>query len=395
MKKPANISVLVIPSWYPPLGGEFFREHSIALTKAGLTVNVLAGIETGISQRPKDFLFNWHTTANQLDGINEKHRIIRRIPLLQQANAHRWVTAVVKMFADYVKHHPLPDIVQAHSSMWAGLAAAKIRKKWGTPYVITEHRGRFTGQGAMAQNLIREWHKPLLEEAFGGAKHIVSVSTSLQHKITEICPQSYSKLSVIPNMTDTDFFIPPDRKSKTDKPFRFLCVTHLEHLKGVDILLHAYAGLQNNHAQANSLVIAGSGAERAKLEALTLQLGLKNKVSFTGRLGRTEVLQQMQDADAFVLPSRFEAFGIVLIEAIACGLPLVATDSGGPGDIVNNDTGLMCKAGNAADLMRAMQEMINCQKEYEPRKIRQHCVATYSRDAVVSQYVKLYEALLR
>ncbi len=395
MNKPANISILVIPSWYPPLGGEFFREHCIALAKAGLTVNVLAGIETGISQRPKDFLFNWHTTANQLAGINENHRIIRRIPLLQQANVHRWVNAMVKMFANYVEHHPFPDLLQVHSSMWAGLAAAKIKQQWGTPYVITEHRGRFTGQGQMAQNLIREWHKPLLKEAFGEAGRIVSVSDSLQNKITEICPQSRNKLSVIPNMTDTVFFVPTDGKSNTDKPFRFLCVTHLEHLKGVDVLLNAFAGLQSSNAQPSCLVIAGSGVEREKLEALTRQLGLKNKVSFTGRLGRTEVLQQMQDADAFVLPSRFEAFGIVLIEAMACGLPLVATDSGGPRDVVNPDIGLMCKAGDASDLMRTMQEMINRHKDFEPLNIRQHCVATYSRDAVVSQYVKLYEALLR
>ena len=393
MKHPANISVLVIPSWYPPLGGEFFREHSIALAEAGLKVNVLAGIETGIRQRPKDFLFRWHTTVNQNDGINEKIRFVRRIPLLQKVNAQRWVSAVVNMFSDYHKQHPLPDLLQAHSSMWAGLAAAKIKQKWGIPYVITEHRGRFTGQGQMAQKLIKDWHKPLLAEAFDEAKHIVSVSASLHDTIKEISPQSSNKLSVIPNMTDTDFFVPYNRQTKADKPFRFLCVTHLEHLKGIDVLLNAFAGLQSHDAQPSQLMIAGSGVERARLVALCHSLGLKESVVFAGRLSRKEVLMQMQDADAFVLPSRFEAFGIVLIEAMACGLPLIATSSGGPADIVKHNTGMMCKPGNADDLMGAMQQMINHHHDFDRAKIRLHCLERYSREAVSAQYVKLYQSM--
>jgi glycosyltransferase involved in cell wall biosynthesis len=393
MKETENISILVIPSWYPPRGGEFFREHSIALAQAGLKVHVLAGIETGIRKHTSDFFLQKGTHTNHLNDITETRRFLRRIPMLEQANARRWVNIMVKMFADYAAHHPLPDLVQTHSSMWAGLAAARIKQRWGTPYVITEHRGRFTGEGQMAQKLIKDWHKPLLAEAFDEAKHIVSVSASLHDKIKEISPQSSNKLSVIPNMTDTDFFVPAGHKSSQDKIFRFLCVTHLEHLKGIDVLLHAFAGLQTSKAQASRLVIAGSGVERARLETLCDSLGLKDKVVFTDRLSRKEVLKQMQDADALVLPSRFEAFGVVLIEAMACGLPVIATNSGGPGDIVKHDTGMMCKPGNADDLMGAMQQMINHHHDYDRQKIRLHCLERYSREAVSAQYVKLYQSM--
>jgi glycosyltransferase involved in cell wall biosynthesis len=394
MRDTKNISILVIPSWYPPRGGEFFREHSIAMAQAGLKIHVMAGIETGIRKHTSDFFLQNGTHTNHLNEITETKRFLRRLPMLEQANARRWVNSMVKMFADYAAHSPLPDLVQTHSSMWAGLAAARIKQRWGIPYMITEHRGRFTGEGQMAQKLIKDWHKPLLAEAFDQAKHIVSVSASLHDKIKEICPQSSNKLSVIPNMTDTDFFVPAGHKNSSGDIFHFLCVTHLEYLKGIDVLLHAFAGLQASKAQASRLVIAGSGVERARLEALCYSLGLKDHVVFTGRLGRKEVLEQMQQADALVLPSRFEAFGIVLIEAMACGLPVIATNSGGPADIVKHDTGLLCKPGNTADLTRALQQMINHHESFDRAKIRLHCQERYSKEAVSRQYFNLYQSMM-
>ncbi len=387
------MNILVIPSWYPPIGGEFFREHSIALAKAGLNVHVLAGIEIGMTKHPGKFLFKWDAKTNMSEGVTETKRFIRRIPLLNKQNALLWTGAIMNMYDQYIENNPHPDLIQTHSCMWAGLAAARIKKKWGTPFVITEHRGRFTGIGPMARKLIKAWHKPLLSEAFQFADHIVTVSNSLQRTIKHIYPKSSIKLSVIPNMTDTDYFIPAAQVSSKEAAFTFLCVTHLEQLKGIDMLIHAFSILQGSTKQETRLIIAGGGPKKKQLHRLRKKLNLENTVLFTGPLQREAVLQHMQQADALILPSHHEAFGIVLIEAMACGLPLIATKSGGPQNIVREETGLLCMPGDAPSLSNAMQKMRLQYHLYDKKMIREHCISKYSKEAVSAQYVKLYNNL--
>lgn len=388
------MNILVIPSWYPPTGGEFFREHSIALAKVGLNMHVLAGVEIGLTRYPGAYLCKWRSKTNLIEGVTEKQRYIRRIPLLNKQNALLWAGRIMKMYEKHTDGLQHPDLIQTHSSMWAGLAAARIKQKWGTPFVITEHRGRFTGIGQLAPKLIKAWHKPLLSEAFQFADHIVTVSASLQKTIKDIYPPCSSKLSVIPNMTDTGFFTPAIQQSRKTTSFTFLCIAHLEPLKGIDMLMHAFSLLQQRLKQETRLIIAGGGPERKRLHRLKKSLNLENKVEFTGPLQKKEILQHMQLADAFVLPSHHEAFGIVLIEAMACGLPLIATRSGGPDHIVSEKTGLLCTPGDAQSLCLAMQKMCMQYHLYDKEMIRALCVSKYSLEAVSARYAELYTKLL-
>lgn len=388
-------TVLVIPSWYPPRGGEFFREHSLALAKAGLRVHVLAAIETGMRHDPGTYFSPRRSTTTRLpNGAMEHTQVYRRIPLLGKNNAMNWVNSIMNRYSDFENNYGRPDLIQAHSSMWAGLAAARIKQLRGVPFVITEHRGRFTGRGTLAGALIKSWHVPLLAEAFDQATRIICVSSALNKEIIALSPGSAQKLSVIPNMTDTAFFHPKEGAVKQHSGFRFLCVTHLEKAKGVDLLLRAMASLDSNGSAETSLVVAGDGRQRKELQQLCKQLQINHKVVFKGALTRNGVLHELQQADALVLPSRFESFGIVLIEAMACGLPVVATDSGGPADILTADTGILCQPDSANALADAMQQLIMRKHDFDPHNIRQLCVARYSKEAISSKYIGLYNHML-
>ncbi len=387
-------SVVVIPSWYPPRGGAFFREHSIALAGAGMDVRVLAGIETGIRDAPVQYLFGSSRARESTpDGIMEYSRMVRRIPLARRTNSLRWVSQVCRLYEQYAKLHGHPDIIQVHSSIWGGLVAAWINRHFGIPFVITEHRGRFTYNGPEAKSLFRGWHYPLLDNVFRQAAHIVTVSKSLQKGVFEICPGARKKTTVIPNMTNTDFFSPAPVQNKTRKPFTFLCVAGLEQVKGQHILLKAFDILQKKDPDAVRLVIGGDGPEAKKLQRMSTRLRLNGTVSFTGHLSREQLREQLRKADAFVLPSLFEAFGIVLIEAMACGLPVIATRSGGPGEIITRENGLTVQCNNSQSLAGAMETLMRQYGNYDREFIRNHTRIHYSRHAVINQYIDLYKGL--
>lgn len=386
--------VVVIPSWYPPRGGEFFREHSVALAEAGLDVYVLAGIETGLRDDPKRYFTSGKQTKTCC-GISEHLRIIRRIPLGKKSNASLWAQKVSAMYDEYIKEHGHPDIILAHSSMWGGLAAARIKQKWGTPYVITEHRGRFTGVGKLSGMMIEPWHIPLLREAFTNADHIVTVSKALQTKIAEVSNILDSRFSCIPNMTDTAFFQINKNKKTSNDHFTFLCVANHEPLKGLDMLIRSFAMLRQKSRLPVRLVIGGKGTDTPSFQALIHKQNVQEDVICKGFLNRNQLLEQMQQADAFVLPSRFEAFGIVLIEAMACGLPLVATRSGGPDDIVTKECGLLCEPDDPGSLAESLHQMVLGFERFDSEKIRALCLSKYSKKAVTGAYIRLFEELLQ
>ncbi len=391
--------LFIIPSWYPPRGGAFFREHSRALADAGLRVHVLAAIETGIRDRPWTYLKPGKQACLRAEGrMTEHRRIARRIPLSPQISQRSWVNTVLSLYEEDSRKYGHPDLVQAHSSMWGGLAAAMIREKHGTPYVVTEHRGRFTGQ-AGSGHLVLPWHLPLLQKAFSKAAHIVTVSRAVGRGIVDLYPAASGKMSVIPNMTDTSFFgLPADaatgyKKGETGTPFRFICVASLEELKGVQILTEALAILRSRGYGGSSLLIAGDGPLRGELERRCREKSLP--VRFAGQLDREALRQRLHESDALILPSLFEAFGIVLIEAMACGLPVVATRSGGPGEIVQADSGLLTPPGDATAMADAMEQMIKEHSGFDRTKIAEKAKEKYSPHVISAQYVRLYQKLLR
>jgi L-malate glycosyltransferase len=136
------------------------------------------------------------------------------------------------------------------------------------------------------------------------------------------------------------------------------------------------------------------GPERERLEKIACELGIERQVNFLGRLSREQVRAVMQSSHAVVSSSHFETFGITLIEAMACGKPVIATRSGGPETIVTKENGLLVEAGNVEALAQAMLELRQCYADYPPEQIRAGCVARFSSPVFVNTMTKIYKDLL-
>ena len=164
------------------------------------------------------------------------------------------------------------------------------------------------------------------------------------------------------------------------------------HKKGFDLLIQAFAELHQAYPGAR-LLIGGDGPERQNLQALVETLGLADAVSFPGWVEDTAGF--LDQADLFVLPSRDEPFGIVVLEAMARGLPLVATRSHGPREILDDTQAWLCETDQAAGLERAISAALAAPEQAQQRATRalENYCQRYHHQAVVPQILDCYRRL--
>jgi glycosyltransferase involved in cell wall biosynthesis len=209
--------------------------------------------------------------------------------------------------------------------------------------------------------------------------------TRLRHARTLVC---------IPNGVDTRRFVPGVQRSVADG-VTLGCASRLAPGKGVDDLLRAFALLDGESCR---LRIAGGGSERRSLEALATALGVADRVDFLGEV--QDVAAFWRDCDVGVVPSNqwIESFGMVAVEAMATGLPVVATRNGGLSAVVEDGvTGLVVEPGDVAALAAGLASYATnaALRREHGRNGRQRCVAQYDVERCAMEYVRLGEELLR
>ncbi|WP_394896274.1 glycosyltransferase, partial [Clostridium baratii] len=166
--------------------------------------------------------------------------------------------------------------------------------------------------------------------------------------------------------------------------FIFSSVCYLMKKKGIDILLKAFKVAFNNDDTVE-LHIGGDGEERSNLEDLTKELGIQNKVKFYGYLNRDSVVNLMKSSECFVLPSRYETFGVVYIEALALGKPVIATNTDAIFDIVNDNNGIIVEKENIKQLSEALRYIKENYHKYDQELISKECILKFSKDVIVKE----------
>lgn len=237
------------------------------------------------------------------------------------------------------------------------------------PYVITEH----ITPVHEGDNVHRR-----MTQAYSKADRIICVSSKLAKDIKEAYGADTD--AVIPNIVDLDLFGYDDQSNK--KGFQFVSAAGLNAGKGMDVLLRAFAGVIDSSDSKPHLTIMGDGDQRENLEKLSVNLGLSDYVEFTGTYVRPEFADRLSCADCFVLASRSETFGIVYIEAMAAGVPVIATRCGGPQDFVDDSNGILVPVDDVGALTEAMKNMMNSSAVYDRRMISGQCRERFSAKTV-------------
>ncbi|MCI5125666.1 MAG: glycosyltransferase family 1 protein, partial [Candidatus Electrothrix sp. AR5] len=157
-------------------------------------------------------------------------------------------------------------------------------------------------------------------------------------------------------IADAIEFDPDNTDCSDDDRVRFVFVGRLIELKGLDLLLQAFARLLE-HAPKALLTIIGNGPEQDALEALSDELGCRNSVIFQGSVPYERVLNEMSLHDVFVLPTRLDVFGLVVSEAIACGLPVICSHYAGAANDLVQENGIIVDPENLDELTGAMEKL--------------------------------------
>jgi len=263
--------------------------------------------------------------------------------------------------------------------MWGGHAARLCARELRRPFVVTEHSGN-----VLTMNLSRG-DRRRVANVYGDASAVIAVSHALKHNVDRIAGRAVAE--VVPNTVDSTFFRLPPRE-RAVAPFVFLAVADLVPAKRLDLLLQAFARLYWCGRDVR-LVIVGAGRERERLQRLAQTLAVTHLVKFTGPLPRDGVRQEMWDANALVVPSDVETFGVVLIEALSTGLPVVATRSGGPQEIIRQDTGSLVPRGDEDALMHAMSGVM--ERRFDPYQLRESTRFRFGYPTVAQRLGAIYD----
>ena len=347
--------ILEIPSFFPPHGGLFVLEQARALQTQGNMVRILACVQLGISVDGSFYLRarrdRWW---EEMNGVEVYRSYMRTVPCCIRPNQQRWCRIVQEMYEDYKQRYGRPDVLHAHCCQWAGVAARMIGEREDIPFFITEHlpSGIFDYYYGKGWNKA-EWARLLLKDTYEHANHVIPVSAELVDDLAPFFGNDYAFNQYRSNY----FYAFRQRERRTDRRFRFCCLAigDIER-KGYDVLAEALKGLDNVE-----LHIAGKGTES---EAMRNLFAGSDAVVFHGDLDKQGVRELLYQSDALVLASRSEAQGLVIMEAISTGIPVVTTDAI-PQNALVEGACLIAKVGDSVSLHQRMQEVIHV--DFDPR----------------------------
>lgn len=378
--------IMFIPSWYSnvrnKVHGSFFKEQALELQKAGVEVTVAYN-----EVWPLTMLGKIHEEKglkyNVEDGLKtyryKNYNYIPKNPLMFKVFNKR----MEKLYKEIVKKEGAIDIIHAQSSLWGGISAAYIAEKYNIPLVITEHSSVERGP------YVKKSYIPFICDSYKKAQKVITVGNGLKNEIESLSGRQ--DIEVIGNLVDLSKFT--IKKRIKNEKFIFFSLAFLEGEKGFDTLIKSFAKKFKDKEAV--LYIGGDGSQRSWLEALTVENGVKDQIIFLGALSRDDVAKWMNKCDCFVLPSRYETFGVVYIEALASGRPVIGALNGGAEDIINNLNGYLIPIDDIDILAEKMIEVYDNIESYDEEEISSDCLKRFSPKVIVNKIISVYKEVLK
>lgn len=278
------------------------------------------------------------------------------------------------------------DVVHAFFGIPCGVVAMVLKKKYKVPYLVSLRGADVPGYSERF-SLIYTFLTPLTKKVWYDAKKVVSNSQGLKELALRSAPEQ--AISVIPNGVDTEKFSLGAVSS--EEWIITAGATRLTERKGLHLIIEALPELAL--LQPNIMFeIMGDGSATESLQQLAKDLGVERHVRFLGRIDASETTSYYQRARVFVLPSANEGMSNALLEALACGLPVVVTDTGGSSELVEEGVNGFIIAREASAIVEALKKLLNnealrIQMGGESR-VRAEQQSWHS---VADQYVELYQ----
>jgi glycosyltransferase involved in cell wall biosynthesis len=258
----------------------------------------------------------------------------------------------------------------------------------GLPYIAHLHID--VGPSGAAGFLLRAYKPLVLGRVLRGAQAVIVFTHEQRKTIRSKYGVDPRRIAVIPNGVDESFFFTDPRRLHS-RP-RLLFVGRLAVQKNIAMLLHALRGISERF----DTTIVGSGSLDVELKKLAQTLELKN-VRFHGRAHGEDLMELFRQADVFVLPSEREGMPLVLLEAMAMGLPTVATDIPGTRDVImDRETGILVPLDDSNAMQKALLDVVSDEEQYSRMsKAAQSRAKRYSWDTIGDEFEEVYAHAVR
>lgn len=329
-----------------------------------------------------------------IDGVE-----VRRVPVLRQRQDY-CSTFEMGTFLVSGLWHSLwqardfkPDVVHIFFGIPDGPIGWTLKRFYGLPYLISlrgadvpsDEVKRFAKQYRVLRPFIRWlWHD---------ADALVAVSNGLREYALETT--SEAPITVIPNAIELSEFIPP-RHRNHEGPVRLLFVGRFNAFKNVETLLEAAARLKNKGVDNFELQLIGEGEQRANLERLTVENELTKHVRFLGWVARDSIVNYYRQADLFVTATTWEGMPNTVLEAMACGLPVVASRASGLEELVHEGiNGYLVPINDPAALADRLADLV--ENPYERQRMgkesRKVAEQEFAWEYISEQYIEIYRRI--
>lgn len=367
-----------VPTPQDPQWGCFEKDQAEALASLGHKIVV-----TSVDSR---FRLRWrhlgitHYHINNIDyynsfwipGIITKlfgKKINEKIKEVQLENIYKII----------IKRHGIPDVIygQYFFNSYLGLSLAK---RYNIPLINIEHAGRFLMKDIDSESMFQA------NAIYKYTSANIVVSNSLGKALQQLFR---IKTQTVYNMYGREFEYHKIDKHQNNKLI-FISVGSLLQIKRHDLLINALAKA-NLPKDKWELNIIGEGACHSLLLKQISNLGFENNIHLLGQKNKQEIVSFLNNSDIFILSSDFETFSVVCIEAMACGLPVIATRCGGPEEFVTDKNGLLVPVDNVDKLAEAIKYMFHHYQEYDRKAIADNCQARFSSKVIAKQLTRIFE----
>ena len=364
-----------IPSDKYPMNGIFEFDQAIALKKLGSNVTFIA-IDLRSIRHKRTYGIKKYM-RNDIFVI-EYNFPLGKVPNLLMVFAlgictrHAQKELIKKNMDFEVAHAHFPRIGQCLRF----IDKTKIK-------VLTEH------SSLLMSNQIPQPFSRIAKKAYTYADMIISVSPSLQNVLKD----KFRVDSIyVPNIVDTQMFKPSILEK--EKLFTFISVGNLIKRKRMDLTVTAFCEAFKDSSDCQ-LILIGGGEERENIESIISHHQCESSVHMVGRKNREEIAAFLRRSHVFVLPSQAETFGVVYIEAMSTGLPVIATRCQGPESFVHEKNGILIDVDNLEQLKEAMLKVKSEFNRYQSNLISEEVSSKFSQQVVAEQLHCVYNSLKR
>jgi len=404
-KEERKVKVLILSHMYPvtynTVYGIFVHKQVKALVNAGVEVRVVSPVPW--APWPLDTISKkWRGYSevpyrDEIDGIPVYYPRYLAYPRAwffssSGKRMYRWIKGTV---GKIYKEFPF-DLIHAHVALPDGYAASMLAEEHGCPFVVTIH-----GQDFFITALKATSSRNAIAQVFKKSGAIMVVSRKLKDIGCSFFPKEKDNFLVVPNGVDPEIYeqlsgLESQVEHKPNDGPHIVSVSYLIKRKGLDVNIRAIEKLRNKYPGIQYTVV-GDGDQRDPLAKLSKDLGMEDHVQFVGRVDHKTALSYMSGSDVFSLPSWNEAFGVVYIEAMACGKPVVGCRGEGIEDFVEHGVnGMLVEPQNVDDLAEKLDHLLSHPEEAREmgEKARELVLETFTWNSNAKKMISTYQQCL-